>query len=231
MDYTSFTPGNNSINNSIPPPTPQYFVPEPKHFLNKKFIVTFVILLLLGGSAYAGIWMWQNQQVAQEVAPTFTPRPSVAANPTADWKTYTNTQYGFEFKYPNDFSVCDVIPPKSLGTGTYITRITYSECGKTADPNLPPEKVGSGGILVWTNIVQDLKTFVYSQYDTVNSQYITNTKINNMDVYVHQNISGLSKDYFLKINNEVVEISAASSTGHIWVQNIDQILSTFKFTK
>ena len=82
------------------PEQPQYQAPiEHKHFLNKKFIITFVILLLLGGGAYAGIWYWQKQQVAQEVVPTFTPRASALPDSTADWKTYTNTRYGFELKY------------------------------------------------------------------------------------------------------------------------------------
>ncbi len=92
-------------------------VPDHKYFLNKKFIVTFVILLLLGTGAYAGIWYWQNQQVAQEAVPTFTPR----ADETADWKTYTNTQYGFEVRDPypvgsskivdNKFEVRFATPP------------------------------------------------------------------------------------------------------------------------
>jgi len=47
------------------PEQPQYqapIIPEHKHFLNKKFVITFVILLLLGTGAYAGIWYWDNQQ-------------------------------------------------------------------------------------------------------------------------------------------------------------------------
>jgi len=35
------------------------------------------------------------------VVPTFTPRP----DPTADWQTYRNEQYGFEFRYPGDWKV------------------------------------------------------------------------------------------------------------------------------
>jgi len=85
-------------------PQPEQFPVQPqKHFLNKKFIVTFVVLLLLGASAYAGIWYWQNQQVVQEAGPTFTPRADVTAN----WKTYTNTQYGFEIKYPASFRLSE----------------------------------------------------------------------------------------------------------------------------
>lgn len=85
------------MDEQISQPQEQLPVQPPKHFMNKKFIITFVILMLLGTGAYAGIWYWQNQQVAQEVVPTFTPR----ADETAGWKTYTNTQYGFEFKYPS----------------------------------------------------------------------------------------------------------------------------------
>src|SRR3989344_2131130 len=70
-------------------------VPEHKHFLNKKFAITFVILILLGVGAYAGISYWQKQQLAQEVAPTFTPRISS--------ETYTNNQYGFSIALPDSW--------------------------------------------------------------------------------------------------------------------------------
>ena len=74
-----------------------------KHFLNKKFIITFVVLILLGTGAYAGIWYWQNQQLAQEVAPTFTPR----ADETADWKTFNSKYFNISFEYPNGYEVYD----------------------------------------------------------------------------------------------------------------------------
>ena len=75
-------------------------VPEPKHFLNKKFAITLVILLLLGVGASYGIWWWGNQNSQVAVLPA-TP------DPTANWKTYTNTQYGFEIKYPENFIIKD----------------------------------------------------------------------------------------------------------------------------
>ena len=94
-------------------------VPEHKHFLNKKFIATFVILILLGSGAYASLWYWQNQQVAQEVAPTFTPR----ADATADWKTYTNSTMGIQFMYPaswqaQDNSIDSINRPMSVDSVT-----------------------------------------------------------------------------------------------------------------
>ncbi|MEK7217414.1 MAG: hypothetical protein AAB640_00005, partial [Patescibacteria group bacterium] len=92
--------------------------PEPhKHFLNKKFAITFVILILLGVGAYAGIWYWGNQR--QSAVDTFeecvkakdskmletypeqcvTSDGQTFANPnqkvdsTETWKTYTNTKF------------------------------------------------------------------------------------------------------------------------------------------
>ncbi len=80
--------------------------PEPKHFLNKKFIVTFVVLVLIGVGAYAGIWWWQNQQYTfEDMNPvfTFTPRPSVSVTPdpiTANWPIFNSKLLNFSFKYP-----------------------------------------------------------------------------------------------------------------------------------
>src|SRR3989344_4110278 len=93
MDYTSFRPGNKK--NFIPPQLSQL---SRKNF-TPKFFVLIVLILILGGVAYGGILYWQKWQVAQRIVPTFTPRPDV----TADWQTYRNEQYGFEFKYPDSF--------------------------------------------------------------------------------------------------------------------------------
>ncbi|MBP9821887.1 MAG: hypothetical protein KBC81_00335 [Candidatus Pacebacteria bacterium] len=72
-----------------------------RHFLNKKFAITLGILILLGAGAYVGIWYWQKQQTVVVATPT----PTLGADETAGWKTYVNTQYGFEFKYPNNFLI------------------------------------------------------------------------------------------------------------------------------
>ncbi len=99
-------------------------LPSPhKHFLNKKFIVTFVILALLGTGAYAGIWYWGNynsQYGFEGTAETFTPRPSALPDATAGWKTYTNTKYGFEFKYPSDWTLED---NKDTGLPTWFNSV------------------------------------------------------------------------------------------------------------
>lgn len=102
MDYQSFQPDSQE-QNQIPvesPVTPPSMEPMPQKTFTPKFIGVIVLLLVLGVGAYGAIWYWQKQQATQEVVLTFTPRPIATPDPTTDWKTYTNTQYGFEFKLP-----------------------------------------------------------------------------------------------------------------------------------
>ena len=92
-----------------------------------------LVLSLLGGVGYfliaGGNLPFLNQQKActQEVrvcpdgtsvgrsgpncefapCPTLTPSPSLTPDPTANWKTYTNNEYGFSLKYPTGFNIED----------------------------------------------------------------------------------------------------------------------------
>src|SRR5258708_3015737 len=59
-----------------------------------KFFATLVIILLVAAVAYYAISNWSDQNSVVAV-------PSYTHDSTASWKTYTNSQYGFEFKYPS----------------------------------------------------------------------------------------------------------------------------------
>ncbi|MBP6885970.1 MAG: hypothetical protein KBC02_01860 [Candidatus Pacebacteria bacterium] len=60
-------------------------------------VAIIVGVLIIAGGAYA--WMQGTPATpVAELTPTATPTP----DPTAGWKTYTNTEYGFEFRYPAD---------------------------------------------------------------------------------------------------------------------------------
>ena len=65
-------------------------------------IVGIVIVLLIGG----GIMAWQYLRVSSEEikAPEEEVKveEEVTKNETADWKTYRNEEYRFEFKYPEE---------------------------------------------------------------------------------------------------------------------------------
>ena len=95
------------------PPTPDTAAPEKKSLfksfktpkVNLKLILISLVVLALASTA--GYFYLQNQKLKSQISATPTPlgspEPSAeAADPTADWKTYTNTKYGFSFKYPSE---------------------------------------------------------------------------------------------------------------------------------
>jgi len=86
---------------------PQYQAPMPeipapqmeplRKIFTPKFVALIIAIVLIGAGAYGAIWWWGNQNSNPPIGGAI---PSATPDPTADWKTYTNTQYGFEFKYP-----------------------------------------------------------------------------------------------------------------------------------
>lgn len=74
-------------------------------------IIVIVAILALGG----GVFYYLNKPIKLNyyVHPVATTTSTVisistSTNNTVDWKTYTDTQYGFEFKYPPTFEILQV---------------------------------------------------------------------------------------------------------------------------
>ena len=79
-DFLVLTWYNFSMDENLSPITPPAFQESPKK--NKRFIfVMLMILVVVLIAGYFGFMKWRD----------------------ADWKTYKNEEYGFEFKYPQSF--------------------------------------------------------------------------------------------------------------------------------
>jgi len=98
-----------------------------KNNFKKGFIVPMLLaiiaLLVVGGGMYIlnnkkaeapapvdNTETQQTSQIQQQTSTQTTPVNTQANN--SNWKTYTNTQYGFEFKYPADFHINEGIDYK-----------------------------------------------------------------------------------------------------------------------
>lgn len=74
-------------------------------------IIVAAVLVLAGG----GYWWWQNKaEVAVPVInqQAISSSQQVATDETASWKTYRNDQYGFEFQYPTEIQLANLVPLK-----------------------------------------------------------------------------------------------------------------------
>lgn len=96
-----------------------------KGFIKDTVIIILAILLLGGGyfyfskkPAYAPA---DNANISQKVS-----------DETADWKTYRNEKYGFEFKYPKYFEIIS----DNINSGSFKSKTTDSLSFKVYDRSL-----------------------------------------------------------------------------------------------
>lgn len=189
--------------------------------------VSIILLALIGG----GVWFFLNINKPQPISVQPNPIASTSAtlDQTADWKTYTNTDFNFSVKYP------DTIQINKAGEGgpanTYIN-IPNIQTNDSAEKTLiifyyvtdetPEDKVNT---LIEQNRLDTTTTVVKmssEKYENNNIQGIKLiSKFSNLTRY----------QIFLKHNKAMYQfVINASLNNDITTQAIvDQILSTFKF--
>lgn len=185
------------------------------------FIVILGIIVLIGGYFYFSR------------KPAYAPTENTNQNQTADWKTYTNTQYGIELKYPNNWEIDVADTNKGQADSFLDVHLTNYKVENRADCS---KSIGME-IQAFHLIEGSFDTFVKSQVNTGGmgpSGNLTPIIIGDHTAYKIDE-SGWDggcggPGYFIK----------ASSTKYMYIFSgrgketdqkiIDQILATFKFT-
>lgn len=130
------------------PPLPSTIVPieKPKSKFPLFIIIGIVLFLLIAGSA-AGFYFYKKQTPKQiactleaKVCPDgtsvgrqgptceFAPCPTAAADSMSDWKSYTDTTLGFEFKYPTEYTITKNVDGPYPGTTEILNHnITWNK--------------------------------------------------------------------------------------------------------
>lgn len=104
----SIVPPQTPAATPAPIASPQPIVPSP--IKPKNPFMGLVIIILLLSFAAAGFFAYKNWQLKQQISqvkPTPTPiiTPSATPDPMANWKTFTNSTWGYSFKYPPQWGV------------------------------------------------------------------------------------------------------------------------------
>ena len=163
------------------------------------------------GGIFAGKQLYSQRPAAVFFSPTPVAREISPADPIANWKNYTNTEFGFQIKYPDNWSIKE---DKSL-QGLALITVTI---GAPSQNTLLDIWVRNG---TWSQVESELKA------------KSTTTVINGIEGLIESADKGKVYTFPSKKNGQIIQIvygsSTSSPTGEIKI--LDQILSTFKFTQ
>lgn len=211
--------------NQTPEPPPE---PKPFFKFTKPIIIGLIAVILLAIAATVSYFVLSSNQrkTISPPEPIATPTPDPAAN----WKTYENTEYGFSFKYPENFIV-----KESDDSGVFEVDL-WKE--KEDSPLLFVVLFGKSGLEY-----KDFQEIISTSKRQLNPGYtysnIIRKPIDGKEFYSYQagvyineggyvvgpsawlSAGGLVGIYFFEISS--FELTKNQSL-------FDQILSTFKFT-
>jgi len=113
----------NETQPNVPPATPSAQIPvSPSKSWLKILLFILIELVIIAGSVFVGIQIGKRQIPTQTAVNStdLSVTPSPTTNPTANWKTYENNQYGFTFKYPLTFTFKD-----NTGSGGDLANVPW----------------------------------------------------------------------------------------------------------
>ncbi len=219
-------------------PAPQSKPRPSKVFI---FLIVFVLLVGVGAGAYF-LGMQNLQPAAQPITTQVVIKPTPTVDPTANWKTYNNSTYGFSFKYPSEWKLGE-INDKDVGKDEYHIDLQYQ---KKAD--IPAYAyIGSDfGVDVSVLLKQNISIYDWLKSDDYLNSGNTNWQllaikygkptilggVNGIDVKVPESEFNIGFFEFIAFihSSRGYLISATGDKKTDIENNWQQILSTFTFT-
>lgn len=184
-------------------------------------IIIIVAIAIIGGGAVF--------YYTREVQPTTQMQQNTETenNQTADWKTYTNTQYEFEFQYPKGWIIND-----NLTLNTCCLNVSNYDLLKKQNQFLDNGEIKIQIAHYTKQASITLIDFVASQTyieSSIKATYLENIDIAGIQA-VKSNLTGDGIYYLPKSQIEGIAITIFSNPQDSFKNTVNQILSTFKFT-
>src|SRR3989344_484157 len=217
--------------------------PEPKKsWLSSHMILGLVFLVVVLGAIVSGIYYWQTVSQIPPVA-----QFPVHKDEMAGWKTYTNTEYGFEVKYPTTGSATYSVGESQIKP--YISPVSIPgvtilvNCQQVSDSSGKPLS-DSITITIYTiaqlNKIYELNATDLADFlskakpqhiaDVGDFKPIQFNDVPAFDVLITGMMSG--QQIFVEHNKVIYDLSGIDPHySEKFTSAEKQILSTFKFTK
>jgi hypothetical protein len=187
-------------------------MPAKKNWFALHHLLAYVLFGLLAVLALIGTYYYQVVQFnsSDYQAPFHHPK----TNTTSDWKTYTNSEYGFELKFPNNDY--ELIEKKD---GVNLNAKVYNE-----SPGI--------NIIVSTDSMNSITTKIVSQVDdflknSVDIKDIQFAGVQAKEISYGIAIGGTLKDILIQKDDKVFDIRAIDDSSPNNIEN--RIMASFKF--
>lgn len=228
--------------------------------------ISILILFFLG---ITGFLVYQNYQLKQQVSqtqptslPELTktpeiPSPTSTVDPSANWEIYENKNYGFSFRYPNNFKIRNLVEKpfytleEPIAFGIVLTQNIYVNLAQT--PAIKVQLVQTSKTI--NQVLEQLKTGIENTKDGMtdpeNMYYGANPpKINSIETVKVGNIEATKVEryqgpgapnaeileYYIKSPVHIFVLTANYGTnnpdvgqdGTLEKETLSKIISTFK---
>ena len=226
------------------------------------FLIGIIIIVAVAVVLFGGVFAWQYffvkpvatsssaQQILNKPFPLAGEPTDQTAGPAPNgvegWKTYTNTQYGFEFKYPSTFDSAELTPTFKQHTPPHGTDLIINGKASAFDGYITQLSLSFN---VFPTRINDLEKYVK---DEIASATAFHEKWNNehpsdpinfdftYSKITMDNTIGYAGEYkFLNSGQDNIEIFTQNSNNLIRIgytpsndkqaKIIQKIISTFKF--
>ncbi|MDO8639116.1 MAG: hypothetical protein Q7R43_06075 [Candidatus Daviesbacteria bacterium] len=197
------------------------------------------ILILVGivvvALAVGGYLLYQNQvKPVPIVAPQPIAQTSTSPDETANWKTYTNTKYGYSIKYPNDWHI--ILPGKDGDKSINIQNYSESEITQQEQQSmsLNPDKLS---VTIGVYDEKAIHSISLDNWLKTNGHYVS-TIYGSPTSTEYIEVSGLkilkllyqnSLQFYILSNGKNVFYVYYTPNNTSLINTFNQILSTFRF--
>lgn len=177
---------------------------------NHWITILAMALFVLGSLATVAFLYYQNQRLKSMLASYQSqpsPSPTATADPTADWKTYTNTKFGYSIKYPAALTI------KEYATETqfFIDKEYFPTLNIDVSKNLNPKTEKPYTKIQDAVLIKDINLKERTYGDIAWT-------------YDENNLYG---SYLAATDKYMYAISLDNNPNNLY--SLDQFLSTFKF--
>ena len=111
---------------------------EPKKHLSP-WIAWGIVILAAAATGFAVWWYWNDIDTISDINITVTTKKAstdttkATTDATKDWKTYTNDEYGFSFKYPTTWTTTE---NSTTSTSLYSQTDVKKDASSVVQPNI-----------------------------------------------------------------------------------------------